>query len=479
MASFIRMEKFEMNYRGESGSWDWWKKVNDSEEWQQGIFYTLSAAYAIVSFIALVQLFRIQMRVPEYGWTTQKVFHLLNFIVNGLRAVLFGFYKSVFLIRPKALEMVLLDLPGLLFFSTYTLLVLFWAEIYHQARSLSIDKLRPSYLIINGIVYFIQVCIWLYVRFSHQPIAVEVAKLFFSVISFFAALGFVIYGGRLFYMLRRFPIESKGRQNKLNEVGFVTGICCICFLIRCFVVLPKPVTSELSVLEEGKKTSQDLAIDTDTTPTITHKIFVLCKDNCRACGRWYSTGMGNGSDGPDIYPWACLGAHFNPAITIAFAVSRRFPWRHVPSYFGAQLLGSILATTTLHVLYNHKVDLTKIVNAYSGSTTGLEALIWEFIITFMLMFTVCGVATDHRAINELSGVAVGATVLFNVIVAGPVTGASMNPARSIGPALVSLKFDNLWIYIVAPVLGASAATLVYGLVRVRAPDKSEDTIKSV
>ncbi|RVW73927.1 Tobamovirus multiplication protein 1 [Vitis vinifera] len=127
-----------------------------------------------------VQLFRIQFRVPEYGWTTQKVFHLMNFIVNGLRAILFGFYRSVFLIKSKALEMVLLDLPGLLFFSTYTLLVLFWAEIYHQARSLPIDKLRPAYYIINGLVYFTQISIWISIRLSQSPIAIEVAKLFFS-----------------------------------------------------------------------------------------------------------------------------------------------------------------------------------------------------------------------------------------------------------------------------------------------------------
>ncbi|XP_058086434.1 tobamovirus multiplication protein 1-like isoform X5 [Magnolia sinica] len=143
-------------------------------------------------------------------------------------------YENILFIQ--VLEMVLLDLPGLLFFSTYTLLVLFWAEIYYQARSLPIDKLRPTYFIINGVVYFLQVCIWVYVQVTPNPVAVEVAKLFFAVVSFLAAVGFLIYGGRLFFMLRRFPIDSRGRQKKLNEVGFVTGICCTCFLIRCFVV---------------------------------------------------------------------------------------------------------------------------------------------------------------------------------------------------------------------------------------------------
>ncbi|XP_058096829.1 tobamovirus multiplication protein 1-like isoform X2 [Magnolia sinica] len=209
IARFVsKAEKRE--FRG--SAFDWWKEIDESDEWQHIIFHTLCAAYAVVSFVALVQLIRIQLRVPEYGWTTQKVFHLMNFIVNGLHAFVFGFYKSVFLIKPRILEMALLDLPGLLFFSTYTLLVLFWAEIYHQ------------------------VGIWVYIRFSPSPIAVEIAKVFFAVISFFAALGFLIYGGRLFFLLRRFPIESKGRQKKLIEVGFVTGICCACFLIRSFVV---------------------------------------------------------------------------------------------------------------------------------------------------------------------------------------------------------------------------------------------------
>lgn len=110
----------------------WWDEINGSTQWQDGVFYFLCAAYALVSAIALIQLIRIQLRVPEFGWTTQKVFHLMNFIVNGVRAILFGFHAQVFLLKPKVFTSALLDLPGLLFFSTYTLLVLFWAEIYHQ-----------------------------------------------------------------------------------------------------------------------------------------------------------------------------------------------------------------------------------------------------------------------------------------------------------------------------------------------------------
>ncbi|KAM0036336.1 hypothetical protein Hdeb2414_s0014g00425201 [Helianthus debilis subsp. tardiflorus] len=225
----------------------WWNKIDESQQWQEGVFYGLCAAYALVALIALVQLVRIQLRVPEYGWTTQKVFHLMNFVVNGLRAVEFGFYWSVFHDKPKVLDMILLDLPGLLFFSTYTLLVLFWAEIYHQARSLPADRLRPAYFIVNGAVYIIQVCIWIYMSFSDVPVALEIAEIFFSVISLCAALGFIIYGGSLFVMLRRFPIESRGRQKKLHEVGFVTGICCTCFLIRFVMVAISAFNKEADV----------------------------------------------------------------------------------------------------------------------------------------------------------------------------------------------------------------------------------------
>ncbi|XP_030457064.1 tobamovirus multiplication protein 1-like [Syzygium oleosum] len=225
----------------------WWDEINDSTQWQDGVFYALCAAYALVSFVALIQLIRIELRVPEYGWTTQKVFHLMNFIVNGVRAIVFGFHNQVFDLSPKVLLWVLLDLPGLLFFSTYTLLVLFWAEIYHQARSLPTDKLRTVYIVVNCAIYFIQVCIWIYLWIDDNSVVEFVGKVFIAVVSILAALGFLLYGGRLFFMLRRFPIESKGRRKKLHEVGSVTAICFTCFLIRCFVVLLSAFASDASL----------------------------------------------------------------------------------------------------------------------------------------------------------------------------------------------------------------------------------------
>ncbi|KAG9454083.1 hypothetical protein H6P81_006987 [Aristolochia fimbriata] len=226
---------------------DWWDEINNSPQWQDGIFFFLCAAYALVSSVALIQLIRIELRVPEYGWTTQKVFHLMNFIVNGVRAVVFGFHKQVFFFKPRVFTLVLLDLPGVLFFSTYTLLVLFWAEIYHQARSLPTDKLRIVYISVNCGIYFIQVCIWIYLWINDNAVVGTIGNVFIAVVSFIAALGFLLYGGRLFFMLRRFPIESKGRRKKLHEVGSVTAICFTCFLIRCVVVMVSAFDAEASL----------------------------------------------------------------------------------------------------------------------------------------------------------------------------------------------------------------------------------------
>ncbi|XP_077253949.1 tobamovirus multiplication protein 1-like [Tasmannia lanceolata] len=226
---------------------DWWDEINESTQWQDGIFFFLCAAYALVSSVALIQLIRIELRVPEYGWTTQKVFHLMNFIVNGVRAVVFGFHKQVFLLKPRVFTLVLLDLPGILFFSTYTLLALFWAEIYHQARSLPTDKLRIVYISVNGGIYFIQVCIWIYLWINDNTVVESIGQIFIAVVSFIAALGFLLYGGRLFFMLRRFPIESKGRRKKLHEVGSVTAICFTCFLIRCIVVAVSAFDNDASL----------------------------------------------------------------------------------------------------------------------------------------------------------------------------------------------------------------------------------------
>ncbi|CAN8305205.1 unnamed protein product [Cochlearia groenlandica] len=215
---------------------NWWSDVNESPVWQDRIFHILAALYAIVSVIAVIQLVRIQLRVPEYGWTTQKVFHFLNFVVNAARALVFVFRRDVQNMQPEILQHILLDIPSLAFFTTYALLVLFWAEIYYQARAVSTDGLRPSFFTINAIVYVVQIALWLVMLWKPVHVTVIISKMFFAGVSLFAALGFLLYGGRLFLMLQRFPVESNGRRKKLQEVGYVTTICFTCFLIRCIMM---------------------------------------------------------------------------------------------------------------------------------------------------------------------------------------------------------------------------------------------------
>ncbi|KAL0442600.1 UNVERIFIED_CONTAM: Aquaporin NIP1-1 [Sesamum latifolium] len=157
------------------------------------------------------------------------------------------------------------------------------------------------------------------------------------------------------------------------------------------------------------------------------------------------------------------GAHFNPAVTIAFATCKRFPWKQVPAYIAAQVLAATLASGTLRLLFKGRHD------HFAGTLpTGsdVQSLVVEFIITFYLMFVISGVATDNRAIGELAGLAVGATILLNVMFAGYANfGASMNPARSLGPAIVSSNYRGLWIYMLGPTAGAIAGAWVYNIIR--------------
>ncbi|KAK8502328.1 hypothetical protein V6N13_092882 [Hibiscus sabdariffa] len=156
------------------------------------------------------------------------------------------------------------------------------------------------------------------------------------------------------------------------------------------------------------------------------------------------------------------GAHFNPAVTIAFATCKRFPLKQVPAYITAQVFGSTMAAGTLRLLFSGTHD---VFTGTSPQGSNLQAFVIEFIITFYLMFIISGVATDNRAIGELAGLAVGATVLLNVLFAGPITGASMNPARSLGPAIVWDQYKGIWIYLTAPIIGAVSGAWAYNAVR--------------
>ncbi|KAL5745129.1 hypothetical protein ACOSP7_026275 [Xanthoceras sorbifolium] len=155
------------------------------------------------------------------------------------------------------------------------------------------------------------------------------------------------------------------------------------------------------------------------------------------------------------------GAHFNPAVTIALAIFNRFPRNQVPVYIVSQALGSYLASLTICWI----VDVTP--KAYFGTVpvgSNGQSLIAEIIISFLLMFVISGVVTDNRAIGELAGIAVGMTIMLNVFVAGPISGASMNPARSIGPAMVKHVYKGIWVYMVGPIIGTIAGGFAYKLI---------------
>jgi MIP family channel proteins len=155
------------------------------------------------------------------------------------------------------------------------------------------------------------------------------------------------------------------------------------------------------------------------------------------------------------------GAHFNPAVSFAFALSRHFPWPRAGVYWIAQLAGALSAAAIL------RGSLGDIANVGATLPSGSEAqsFLWELVMTFFLMFVIMAVATDTRAVGEAAAIAIGATVGVDAMFGGPISGASMNPARSTGPALVSGDLHALWLYITAPILGASLAALTYQLIR--------------
>jgi MIP family channel proteins len=155
------------------------------------------------------------------------------------------------------------------------------------------------------------------------------------------------------------------------------------------------------------------------------------------------------------------GAHFNPAVTFAFALSRHFPWPRALGYWSAQLLGALTAAAILRGSLGNIAH----VGATLPSGSQGQSFLWELVLTFFLMFVIMAVATDTRAVGEAAAIAIGGTVGLDAMFGGPISGASMNPARSIGPALVSGDLHALWLYILAPLAGAALGALVYQLIR--------------
>ena len=155
------------------------------------------------------------------------------------------------------------------------------------------------------------------------------------------------------------------------------------------------------------------------------------------------------------------GAHFNAAVTFAFALTRHFPWSKAAGYWLAQLAGALAAAALLRGSLGNVVH----VGATLPSGSQGQSFLWELVMSAFLMFVVLAVATDTRAVGEAAAVAIGGTIGLDAMFGGPISGASMNPTRSLGPALVSGDLHALWLYVLAPVVGASLGGIAYQFVR--------------
>lgn len=156
-------------------------------------------------------------------------------------------------------------------------------------------------------------------------------------------------------------------------------------------------------------------------------------------------------------------AHFNPAVTLGFAAARRFPWRFVVPYWASQLIGAVLAAAVASLLFGggHGAHVP------SDPSLVVRNLGTEVVLSFFLMLVIISVATDKRVSGAVPAIAIGFTVVFAVLIGGPITGGSMNPARSLGPALFAggPALSNYWLYLVGPMLGAVLGALSFEAIR--------------
>jgi len=151
------------------------------------------------------------------------------------------------------------------------------------------------------------------------------------------------------------------------------------------------------------------------------------------------------------------GAHFNPAVTLAFAFAKKFRWKTVPGYVIAQCLAAISASLILLFLFPESEWLGGTQPAVNPYFEPYKAFVLEILLTFFLMMVIIHVSTGSKEVGIVAGLAIGGVVMLEAIFAGPMTNASMNPARSLGPAIVSGHLENLWLYLLAPVIGALLA----------------------
>jgi MIP family channel proteins len=169
------------------------------------------------------------------------------------------------------------------------------------------------------------------------------------------------------------------------------------------------------------------------------------------------------------------GAHFNPAVTVALAVIRKFPVRYVPFYLLSQIGGAVAAALCILFMYGARAKSI----AHLGATLPAKGindwrvLVIEAIVTFLLMLVIMAIATDKRTPKAAAGTAIGFTLAVGILIAGPLTGGALNPARALGPMLIAHKLTDWWAYSVGPIVGAVAAAILYDTVLAEAEEPSE------
>jgi aquaporin NIP len=163
------------------------------------------------------------------------------------------------------------------------------------------------------------------------------------------------------------------------------------------------------------------------------------------------------------------GGHINPAVTLGLALTRHFPFWRVPLYWLSQLIGATIAALILRALFG---DVAHLGTTLPSGSDG-QSLVMEIVLTFFLVFVIMAVATDYRAVGSAAALAIGFTIMMDAMSGGPVSGASMNPARSFGPALVSNTWAHYWVYVVGPFVGGALGAFAYELARGERPKPGE------
>jgi aquaporin NIP len=155
------------------------------------------------------------------------------------------------------------------------------------------------------------------------------------------------------------------------------------------------------------------------------------------------------------------GAHINPAVSIAFTFAGKFPLKKLPYYLISQIAGAIFASLTLKILF----PANQLLGATLPAGSEWQSFLLEFLLTFFLMLVIINVSTGSKEQGMFAGIAIGSVVCLGAMFAGPICGASMNPARSLGPAIISQHFMSLWVYILAPITGAVSAVPVFNILK--------------